>query len=116
MDVEPPLRPADQNRPGLQRRRALWLAGAGVLPGLAAVICSTLGAISVQQTIALALPAAVLIIGGLAAAAVDTQTFRRSFLQAGFKVGSLLGRWRSVDSRQDSTQSQLREPGSPGTD
>jgi hypothetical protein len=74
-------------------------AGAGIIPGLAAALCFAIGAISVQQTIALALAAAMLTIGGLAAAA-DRETGRRRAFQAGFRAGAQFARWRSAGSRQ----------------
>jgi len=72
-----------------------------VVLGTAAVICLAVGAVSVQQAVALGLPAVILIMGGLIAAAIpDPATGRRAGFQTGFRtgfrVGSLLSQWRSV--------------------
>ncbi len=97
MDAEPPQRPVDGRWRRPRTRRALWFAAAGVVLGLAATMCSTFCALSFQQTLALALPAAVLVIGGLAAAA--TEAGEGHLFRAGFKVGWLVAWWRSVGRR-----------------
>jgi len=100
MDGRPP-RPED-HRPGRARaRRAAWSVSAGIILGTAAVTCLALGAISAQQAIALGLPGALLIVGGLIAAAVpNPMTGRRLYFQAGFHTGSLLTRFRSFLRRR----------------
>jgi hypothetical protein len=68
-----------------------------VILGAVAAICLALGAVSVQQAIAVGLPAAILIISGFVLATMpDPATGRRSGFQAGFLAGSLLRLWRSV--------------------
>jgi hypothetical protein len=97
MNAGAPQPPGNQRPRVFRARLAAWCAVAGVLIGTTAVICKAVGAISVQQTIALALPAALLIIGAvIAAAARDTGTAQRHGLQAGFQLGSLLSRARSI--------------------
>ncbi len=79
----PPRRP--------RRRRAVWLLAAGVILGLAAVICEALNVISVQQATALGLPAVLLIIAGLITTlALDADTGQRRAFLAGFRAGALL--------------------------
>ena len=97
MDGGPLREPEDLSprRPGA--RLAAWCAAAGVILGMAAVICLAFGEISVQQAIAVGLPAALLTTAGLIIASIpDPATGRRPVFQAGFLVGSLLSRWRSV--------------------
>ena len=70
---------------------------AGVILGTAAVTCLALGAVSAQQAIAIGLPGALLIVGGLIAAAVpDAAASRQLGFQAGLQTGSLLSWLRSV--------------------
>ena len=94
---ERPRRPDD---PGPRRpaaRRAAWCAAIGVILGAAAVICLAIGAVSVQQAIAVGLPAALLIITGIVMAVLpDPATGQRTGFEAGYLAGSLLGLWRSV--------------------
>lgn len=97
MDVGPPQHPQDKSPRRSRPRRAAWCAGAGVILAIADVISSTMRAVSVQQAIAMGLPAALLIIGGLIAAALpNAANGRRLSYQAGFRAGSLLTRLRSV--------------------
>jgi hypothetical protein len=96
-----PLRPEDHRPSRARARRATWSVSAGIILGTAAVTCLALGAISAQQAIALGLPGALLIAGGLIAAAVpDPMTGRRLYFQAGFHMGSLLSRLRSFLHRR----------------
>jgi hypothetical protein len=68
---------------------------------MAAVVCVAVGAVTGAQAIAMALPAALLIVGGLIwAAAPDAATVRRVGFLAGFQFGSLLSRLRSAFFRQ----------------
>jgi hypothetical protein len=97
VDGGQPQHPEDCDPAGPRARPAAWCTAAGVILGTAAVICLALGAVTVQQAIALTLPAALLIIGGLVwAAAPDAATAGRLGFQAGFQLGALLGRLRSV--------------------
>lgn len=65
--------------------------------GGAAVTCLGLGAVSVQQAIAMGLPAALLIVTGIVMAVLtDPATSQQTGFQAGFLAGSLLRLWRSV--------------------
>jgi hypothetical protein len=102
MDVVPPQPPEGRSPPRRRARRAVWwCVSAGVILGTAAVTCLTLGVVSAQQAIALGLPGALLIVGGLIAAAVpDAATSRRLGFQAGLQMGPLLGRLRSVFRRR----------------
>jgi hypothetical protein len=95
MGAEPP-RLEDQAQHRRSARLGLWYAAAGIIVGVAAAICFANSCISLPQAIALALPAALLAIVGLAAAAApDTATGRRRIFAAGYLAGSLLSRWRS---------------------
>jgi hypothetical protein len=83
-------------RPGFVRV-AWWCAAGGLLLGIAIVVCVAAGAIGANQAVALAVPAALLIIGGLIVAALpDTVTARQRGFRAGLLVGSLLRRWRAA--------------------
>jgi hypothetical protein len=76
---------------------AAWCVSAGVIVGAAALICLALHAVSGQQAIAIGLPGALLIVGGLIAAAVpDAATGRRIGFEAGFHAGWLVSRLRSL--------------------
>ena len=97
MDGRLPRQPEDPSPRRPRARLAAWCAAAGVVLGTAAVICLAVGAVSIQQAVALGLPAVILIMGGLIAAAIpDPATGRRAGFQTGFRVGSLLSQWRSV--------------------
>ena len=81
--------------------RAAWAAAAGIILGINAVICLALGAISGQQAVAVALPAALLIVGGLIVVAMpDPATGQRGGFLAGLRAGSLLRRRRCVLRRR----------------
>jgi hypothetical protein len=68
-----------------------------VILGAAAVICLTLDAVSVQQAIAVGLPAVLLIFTGIVLAMLpDQATGQRTGFRAGILAGSLLSRWRSA--------------------
>ena len=73
---------------------------AGGVAGLAIAVTYALGDISLKQTIMLALPAAILILGGLTVAMTsDPETVERQGFRAGMKAGSLRRRWRSALGR-----------------
>ena len=96
MNAGPP-QPEDISPRRPRAERAAWAAAAGIILGISAVICLTLGAISGQQAIAMALPAALLIAGGLIVMAMpDPATGQRGGFLAGLRAGSLLRRWRRV--------------------
>jgi hypothetical protein len=97
MNHRPPPNPADYIARQPWYRPAAWCAAAAVILGTASVLCLALGAISVQQAIALAMPAAVFLVGGLiAAVSANTATAQRHGFEVGLRVGSALSRWRSV--------------------
>jgi hypothetical protein len=75
--------------------------GAGIILGTAAVICLVFRAIALQQAIAMALPAALLVIGGVIwGSPPDAETGRRLGFHTGFHVGSLVSRLRSLFRRR----------------
>jgi hypothetical protein len=97
MDAGPPERPEAHHPRWPRARTAAWSVSAGIILGAAALLCRALGAVSSQQAIAIGLPGALLIIGGLIAAAVpDPETGRRMSFEAGFQMGWLLTRLRSL--------------------
>jgi hypothetical protein len=97
MDAGSPQRPEGHRSRWSRDRTAGWCVTAGVILGVAAVICLALDAVSPQQGIAIGLPAVLLIVGGLIAAAVpDAATGKRLSFQAGFRMGWLLSRLRSL--------------------
>ena len=102
MDEVPPEGPEGCRPPRRRARRAAWCVSAGLILGIAAVTCVALDVISAQQAIALGLPGALLIVGGLIAMAAvpDAATSRWLGFQAGLQVGSLLSRLRSVFRRR----------------
>jgi hypothetical protein len=65
MEIRPPQRPIGRSPRRLRARRAVWCVSARCDPGAAVVTCLGLGAVSAQQAIALGLPGALLIVGGL---------------------------------------------------
>jgi hypothetical protein len=103
MNDQPPQHSADHARRRPRDGLAAWCAAAGVSLGIAAVLCSALGAISAQQTIALAMPGAILIVGGLIASiSADAATAQRHGFDVGLRLGSVLSRWRSAFCRPSS--------------
>lgn len=92
-----PQQPDDDNR--TQRKRARLAALSQVIGAVLAIVtltCTLLNVISAQQAVAAGLPAALLIVGGLiAAAAVDPSSTERRAFQAGLRVGKLLRRLRA---------------------
>jgi hypothetical protein len=92
MNAEPP-EPRDISPRSPRVVRAAWTAVAGVIIGATAVICLALGAISGEQAVAIALPAVLLVAGGLIVAAMpDPATGQRRGFGAGSRASSL-GRW-----------------------
>jgi len=75
--------------------------GAGIILGAAAIICLSCRVIVVQQAIAMALPAALLVIVGVIwGSPPDAATGRRLGFQTGFQLGSLVSRLRSLFRRR----------------
>lgn len=82
-------------------RIAAWCQVIGAVLAIATLTCSLLGVISAQQAIALGLPATLLVVGGLiAAAAVDPSEGERLGFLAGLRAGTLLRRQRSLFRRR----------------
>jgi hypothetical protein len=101
MDGGLPQHPQDETRRRSRSRRAAWCVGTGVILAIAALICSTTGAVSVQQAIAIGVPGALLIIGGLMAVLLpDAETGQRTGFEVGFRAGSLLTRLQSAFRRR----------------
>jgi hypothetical protein len=93
----PPQEPEDHQPARPRASAAAWCMTAGVILGVAAVICLVLRAITVQQAIAMALPAVLLVIGGVILGAPrDEATGGRFGFLAGFQIGWLLSRLRSL--------------------
>jgi hypothetical protein len=100
MNAGPP-RPDDISSRRPRAVLAAWSAAAGVILGTSAVICLAVDAISGQQAVAMALAAALLIIGGLVVAAMpDPATGQRCGFRAGFRAGSLQRRGRGLFRRR----------------
>lgn len=101
MNNGPPPDPEGHDPARPRARAAAWCMGAGIILGTAAVICLVFRAIVVQQAIAMALPAALLVIGGVIwGSPPDAATGRRRGFQAGFQLGSLVTRLRSLFRRR----------------
>jgi hypothetical protein len=99
MDAGPP-QPEEISPCSPRVVRAAWSAAGGVILGTSAVICLAIDAISGQQAVAMALPAALLIVGGLIVVAIpDPATGHQRGFRAGSRAGSLLRRWRCVFRR-----------------
>jgi hypothetical protein len=97
----PPQEPEEHDPVRPRGRAAAWCVAAGVILGAAAVICLGYRAIAVQQAIAMALPGVLLVIGGvLWGAPPDAETGRRVGFYAGFQLGSLVSRLRSLFRRR----------------
>jgi hypothetical protein len=97
----PPQDPEGDDPARPRARAAAWAMGAGIVLGAVAVICLVSRAIVVQQAIAMALPAALLVIGGVIwGSPPDPATGRRLGFQAGFQLGSLVTRLRSLFRRR----------------
>jgi len=96
-----PQQPDDDNKGQRQRATvAAWCQVAGALLAIATVTFARLAMLSAQQTIALALPAVLLIVGGvIAASTVDRSTAEQLGFRTGLHVGKLLRWLRSVFGR-----------------
>jgi hypothetical protein len=74
---------------------------AGIILGTAAVLCLISRTIVVQQAIAMALPAALLVIGGVIwGSPPDPAISRRLGFHTGFQLGSLVSWLRSLFRRR----------------
>ena len=101
MNGGPPQHRRDRDPARSRARAAAWCTAAGIVLGVAAIICLGLHAIVVQQAIAMALPAALLVIGGvLWGASPDAAASRWLGFQTGFHLGSLVSRLRSLFRRR----------------
>jgi hypothetical protein len=93
MNLRPPQRLEGRNLHRPRAWQAMWCLSAGVILARAAVVCLGRDVVSAQQAIALALPGALLIVGGLIpAAAPGAATGRQFAFEAGFRMGWCLGR------------------------
>lgn len=96
-----PQQPDDNGTQRQRARLAAWCQVTGAVIAMATVICSRLNVISTQQTIALGLPAVMLIVGGvIAGSTVDPSTAQRLGFRAGLHVGNLLRGLRSAFRRR----------------
>jgi hypothetical protein len=101
VDGGPPQHGQDRDPDRPRARAAAWVTVAGIILGAAAVICLGYRAIAVPQAIAMALPAVLLVIGGVIwGASPDLAAGRRRGFQAGFQLGSLVSRLRSFFRRR----------------
>ena len=97
MNGGPPEHRQDRDPARPRPAGAIWCTAAGMVLGTAAVICLVVHVITVQQAIAMALPAALLIIGGVIwGTPPDAAAGGRLGFYAGFNLGSLLSRLRSL--------------------
>jgi hypothetical protein len=97
----PPQEPEEHDPARPRASAAVWCTAAGIILGAAAVICLVLRAIAVPQAIAMALPAALLVIGGvLWGTPPDAATARWLGFQTGFHLGSMVSRLRSLFRRR----------------
>ena len=97
MNGGPPEHRQDRDPARPRPRVAAWCTAAGMVLGAAAIICLVVHAITVQQAIAMALPAALLIIGAVIwGTPPDPAAGGRLGFYAGFHLGSLLTRLRSL--------------------
>jgi hypothetical protein len=102
MEAEAPQEPEDDSPPRLRARLAVWCEGAGVILGVATVVCSLADTITAQQAVAIGLPAVLLIAAGLiTAASPDASTGRRIGFQVGLIFGSLTTVWRFLFRHRD---------------
>lgn len=97
-----PKQPDDDHRRQRQLTRlAVWSQLIGAMLAIATMVLARLGDISAQQAVALGLPAAVLVVGGLIiAAAVDPSDGERHGFLTGLRVGTFLRRLRSLFGRR----------------
>lgn len=94
---EPEQPDVDDGRLRQRARMAAWCQAVGAVLAIATVTCARLDVISTQQTVALGLPAVMLIVGGvIAASTIDTATAQRLGFRAGLHTGLLVRRVRSL--------------------
>jgi len=97
-----PQQPDHDNRTQRKRARlAAWSQVIGAVLVIVTLTCTLLNVISAQQAVALGLPAVLLILGGLiAAAAIDPSSTERRAFRAGLRVGNLLRRLQAALRRR----------------
>jgi hypothetical protein len=101
VDGGPPQHGQDRDPDRPRPRAAVWVTVAGIILGAAAVICLGYRAIAVPQAIAMALPAVLLVIGGVIwGASPDLEAGGWRGFQAGFQLGSLVSRLRAFFRRR----------------
>jgi hypothetical protein len=101
VDAGPPQHVDGRGRDRRNARRALWIAGVGIVAGLATAIFFVLGDLSAKGTIILGVPIAILTIGGIiVAVASDTERAERQGFGAGLRAGSMRNRLRSLFGRR----------------
>jgi hypothetical protein len=98
------MQTAPQGEPERPRRvrLAAWSLAAGLAVGAAAVTGLVAGAISSRQAMGMALPAALLAIGGAITLAIPGPAASRWLgFRAGLRAGTLMNRWRSAFRRRE---------------
>jgi hypothetical protein len=101
MDGGPLREPEDLSPRGPRGAQAAWCIAGGAIGCAAVLISLAVDVLTVQQAIALGLPAALLLVAGLVIAAIPDQAAgRRAGFKAGFLAGSLLTRLRLVFRRR----------------
>jgi hypothetical protein len=100
-DHEPEDHEPEDHDPARPRARAaVWCMAAGIILGTAAVICLISRLIVVEQAIAMALPSALLVIGGvICGSPPDAATSERLGFHTGFQLGSVVNWLRSLFRR-----------------
>ena len=100
MDAGPPQYVDGRGRDNRNARRALWIAGAGIVAGLATAIVFALGDLSAKAAISLGVPISILTISGvIVAVASDAERAERQGFGAGLRAGSIRNRLRSLLGR-----------------
>jgi hypothetical protein len=106
VDAGPPQPVDGRDRDNRNARRALWIAGAGIVAGLATAIVFALGDLSAKGAIILGVPIAILTIGGVIfALASDPARAERQGFRAGMRAGAIRNRLRSLFGRRGSGRS-----------
>jgi hypothetical protein len=97
MEAGAPQQP-DNDRPHRDRARlGAWCQVAGAILAVVTLTCALFGVITAMLAIALAVPAALLIVGGLILAAPgDASAGQRFGFRVGLRFGALLSQIRSI--------------------